>query len=96
MADRVSTAVDDGRYTITMDYPERDNALTRETYRAMIDALAAAEETDARCVVLEGAGDAFSTGADIEDLGGEDGPVPPLDDRVQTTRTTSTVSPRIS
>lgn len=84
MADRVRTAVDDGRFTITMDYPERGNALTRETYRAMIDALAEAEETDARCVVLEGAGDAFSVGADIEDLGGDDGPAPPLDDRVQT------------
>ncbi|MFB6171073.1 MAG: enoyl-CoA hydratase/isomerase family protein [Haloarculaceae archaeon] len=84
MADRVRTAVADGRFTITMDCPERDNALTRETYRAMIDALAEAEETDARCVVLEGAGDAFSTGADIEDLGGEEGPAPPLDERVQT------------
>lgn len=84
MADRVRTGVGDGRFTITMDYPERGNALTRETYRTMIDALAEAAETDARVVVLEGAGDAFSTGADIEDLGGTDGPAPPLDERVQT------------
>lgn len=84
MAERVTTASGDGRFTITMDYPERGNALTRETYRNLIDALAAAEDSDARCVVLEGAGDAFSTGADIEELGGEEGPAPPLDERMRT------------
>lgn len=84
MADRVRTEVTDGTFSIIMDYPARGNALTRETYRAMNAALADAAETDARCVVLEGAGDAFSTGADIEELGDGEDSEGPLDQRVRT------------
>jgi enoyl-CoA hydratase/carnithine racemase len=84
MAAEIRTELDGGAFTVTMDEPERGNPLSRETYRTMTEALAEAGDTDARCVVLEGAGDAFSTGADIESLGGDEGPAPPLDERVRT------------
>ena len=83
MAAEIRTSLDGGTFTITMDEPERGNPLSRENYLTMIEALAEAESSDARCVVVEGAGDAFSTGADIESLGG-DGPEPTLDERVRT------------
>lgn len=90
MAAEIRTSLDGGAFTVTMDEPDRGNPLSRETYRAMTEALVEAESSDARCVVLAGAGDAFSTGADIESLGGEAGedatgePEPPLDERVRT------------
>ena len=93
MVAEIRTRLTDGAFTITMDEPERGNPLSRETYRTMSEALADAESTDARCVVLEGAGDAFSTGADIEALGGdeaedaddgEDDGGPTLEERVRT------------
>lgn len=86
MAADVLTRFSDGTFTITMSEPERGNPLSRGTYRDLCAALDAARDTDARCLVLEGAGDAFSTGADIEDLGGEAEP-PPLDERVETIQT---------
>ena len=88
MAAEIRTSLEDGAYTVTMDEPERGNPLSRENYLTMSAALAEAESTDARCVVVEGAGDAFSTGADIESLGDDGGDatdrVPTLDERVRT------------
>lgn len=88
MAATVETTLSNGAFTITLSEPERGNPLSRETYRRMTEALADAEETDARCVVLEGAGDAFSTGFDVEamgeDGGDEEGDGPPLDERLET------------
>jgi enoyl-CoA hydratase/carnithine racemase len=56
----------DGIATITIDRPDRLNALNVETLEAIDEALDAAEERDARVVVLTGAGDdAFVAGADI-------------------------------
>jgi enoyl-CoA hydratase/carnithine racemase len=86
MAATVETDLSGGVFTVTMSEPERDNPLSRATYRDLCAALEQARETDARCLVLEGAGDAFSTGADIEDLGGEDEP-PALDERLETIQT---------
>ena len=84
MGAAIRTQVADGTVTITMDDPDRGNPLSRETYLSMREALADAAETDARCVVLEGAGDAFSTGADIEELGGDADPDPSLDEQIRT------------
>ncbi len=51
---------------ITIDRPERRNALDEDTTRALRDALLACEGDDsARVVVLAGAGGAFSTGGDL-------------------------------
>lgn len=64
--------------TITIDNPDRRNAMTAAMYRAMPDACAVAlAEPDLRVVVLRGAGDlAFSAGSDITEfedrrMGGE-------------------------
>jgi len=93
MAAEIRTRLDGGAFAITMDEPERGNPLSRENYLTLIEALDEAESTDARCVVVEGAGDAFSTGADIESLGGDGGGddgedggglEPTLDQRVRT------------
>jgi len=52
--------------TLTVDRPERLNALTVDTLEAIEAALAEAESADARALVLDGAGDeAFIAGADI-------------------------------
>ncbi|MEM9466936.1 MAG: enoyl-CoA hydratase-related protein [Actinomycetota bacterium] len=57
--------------TITIDNPERRNAMTAAMYQAVPAACAAATaEPDLRAVVLRGAGDrAFSAGSDISEFG---------------------------
>jgi enoyl-CoA hydratase len=51
---------------LTLNRPERMNAVSADLYRALDDALAAGhEDADLRAVVLTGAGRAFSVGADL-------------------------------
>lgn len=52
---------------ITIDRPEKKNAITNEGWRQLIDALHRAE-SEARVAVLTGAGDAFSAGDDIQTI----------------------------
>lgn len=55
--------------TITLNRPERLNALTFEVYRELSDTFAAfADEGDVRAVVITGTGRAFSTGGDVEQI----------------------------
>jgi methylglutaconyl-CoA hydratase len=55
--------------TLTLNRPEKRNALSGELVQSLLDALAAAEEDDGiRVIVLTGAGQAFSAGADLEVL----------------------------
>jgi 2-(1,2-epoxy-1,2-dihydrophenyl)acetyl-CoA isomerase len=55
-----------GTLWLTLNRPERKNAVNPALRDAAIDALAAAEKDDEiRCVVLTGAGDAFCTGVDL-------------------------------
>ena len=62
--------VRDDALWLTMDRPETFNAMTGEMTLALTDAVrTAASRDDVRLVVLTGAGDAFSAGADIS---GED------------------------
>lgn len=57
---------DDGVATLTVDRPDQLNALDVPTLEAFEEALDAAEEADARALVITGAGeDAFIAGADI-------------------------------
>jgi enoyl-CoA hydratase/carnithine racemase len=72
MSDSIDTEFADRVVTITMDEPERGNPLSRDDYLAIYDALQAARDTEARCIVLEGAGDAFSSGFDVESMGESD------------------------
>src|SRR5438093_5656561 len=61
-----------GVATITLNRPERLNALTFEVYRELTDTFAALKnETDVRVVVITGAGRAFCSGGDVHDIIGE-------------------------
>lgn len=63
---------DKGIVTITLDRPERLNALTFEVYRELSDTFAALRtEDDVRVVVITGAGRAFCSGGDVHDIIGE-------------------------
>lgn len=63
---------DNGVATITLNRPERLNALTFEVYRELADTFAALQdESGARVVVITGAGRAFCSGGDVHDIIGE-------------------------
>lgn len=69
MSEDLLFEVDGQRATITLNRPDRLNALAETTWTDLRDALLAAEEDrDIRVVVLEGAGDAFCSGDDIGDF----------------------------
>jgi enoyl-CoA hydratase/carnithine racemase len=58
-----------GVATITLNRPERLNALTFEVYAELRDTFRAlCTEPDVRAVVLTGSGRAFCTGGDVEDI----------------------------
>jgi len=62
----------DGVATITLNRPERLNAITFEVYRELTDFLARLrDEKDVRAVVITGAGRAFCSGGDVRDIIGE-------------------------
>ncbi|MGA2219405.1 MAG: enoyl-CoA hydratase-related protein [Terracidiphilus sp.] len=54
--------------TITLNRPERRNAMTPAMQLELIAALQAASEGDCRVVVLQGAGSAFCSGLDLTEL----------------------------
>src|SRR3989442_3477442 len=61
-----------GVATITINRPERLNALTFEVYRELTDVFAALrDEDEVRVVVITGAGRAFCSGGDVHDIIGE-------------------------
>ncbi|MFB1064026.1 enoyl-CoA hydratase/isomerase family protein [Natrinema sp. H-ect4] len=57
---------DDGPATITLNQPDRRNAFSAEIHDGFVAAFEEIEGSDARCVVIEGAGGAFSAGGDVE------------------------------
>ena len=61
-----------GIATITLNRPERLNALTFEVYRELTDTFAALrDENSVRVVVITGTGRAFCSGGDVHDIIGE-------------------------
>ena len=57
----------DGMLVLTLDRPDKANALTAEMLRDLTTALdGAAAEADVRAVILTGAGRVFSAGADLD------------------------------
>src|SRR5262245_49160073 len=63
---------DNGIANITLNRPERLNALTFEVYRELTDTFAALRNDDTvRVVVITGAGRAFCSGGDVKDIIGE-------------------------
>lgn len=74
---RVIETLEDGVLLLTLNRPERKNAFDEIMWRETRDALAEAQENDAvRCVVVTGAGDAFSAGQDLGQMAAppKDGP----------------------
>lgn len=64
--DPILLDVTDGIATVTLNQPEVRNALTPELRVALRETLGALEfNDDARCVVIQGAGDHFQAGGDI-------------------------------
>lgn len=63
------TSIERGLATLTLNRPEKRNALNREIVGALLEALAAtAADPAVRVVVLRGAGRDFCAGADLEEL----------------------------
>ncbi|MEV8290473.1 enoyl-CoA hydratase/isomerase family protein [Streptomyces niveus] len=63
---RLSAVVADGVATVTIEHPAKRNALTPEMWRALPELLSRmATDPAVRALVLTGAGDVFSAGADI-------------------------------
>lgn len=70
MAENILSEVKDGTMTITVNRPDKMNALNRATIAELSDALDEAERNgDVRVIVLSGAGEkAFVAGADISEF----------------------------
>ena len=69
MSEHVRSRLDGGVLELTMDRPDKRNALTRPMYTAMAEALEAAAENPAvRAVLLCGSGDGFCAGNDLADF----------------------------
>ncbi|WP_052668863.1 enoyl-CoA hydratase-related protein [Nitriliruptor alkaliphilus] len=66
MSDGLRVERADHVLTLTLDRPERRNALTGEVLAALAAAVADVDD-DVRCVVLTGAGKGFSAGQDLAD-----------------------------
>lgn len=62
----LTSQLDAGVLTLTLNRPERRNALNPEMVQALIEALhRAAADAEVRAIVLTGAGDAFCAGGDV-------------------------------
>ena len=66
--DSVLVESDDAVTTITLNDPDRRNPLSLETKEALLDLLRKISDSEARCVVFQGAGDAFCSGGDVEQM----------------------------
>lgn len=60
-------------WTITLNRPHAKNAITMDMAARLMQILSEAEtDAHARCIILNGAGDAFSAGFDIKEMAGFD------------------------
>jgi len=69
MSSFINAAYSDAVLEISINRPDKKNALTGDMYRALVHELEAAQRNDAvKAVLLSGAGGAFSAGNDIADF----------------------------
>ena len=69
MSDHILIEKSGGVLTLTMNRPDKKNALTRAMYQALGDAIDQAEfDKDVRCVLIQANGDMFTAGNDISDF----------------------------
>lgn len=81
--DPVLLDIDDGVATATLNQPDRRNALSDEILDGLEVALEAVDDSDARCLVITGAGGAFSAGGDIDRMRERVETGMPIDDAVR-------------
>jgi enoyl-CoA hydratase/carnithine racemase len=81
--DQILVARDGAIQRITINRPEKKNALTTAMYTAFAEAIRAADgDAGVRVMLVEGAGDAFTAGNDLQDFlahAAQQGPRPVLD-----------------
>ena len=69
MSTPVKTEVEESVATVTLCSPERRNPISTDTAQALVDALRTLERDDrVRVIVITGAGDAFSSGGDLDEF----------------------------
>jgi enoyl-CoA hydratase/carnithine racemase len=69
MADEILTAIEGGVATLTLNRPERRNAINAAMLRALPAVFAELEQDrDVRVVVVRGAGKAFCSGMDLDEM----------------------------
>jgi enoyl-CoA hydratase/carnithine racemase len=69
MTDHVRSDVSNGVLTLTLNRPEKKNALTRNMYQTLADGIDGAEHNpDVRCVLIQAEGDTFTAGNDLGDF----------------------------
>lgn len=72
MSEHITQSLDNRVLTLTINRPERKNALTQGMYGAMADAITGAnDDPGVRAIVLTGAGDMFTAGNDLGDFAGD-------------------------
>lgn len=72
MTEQIKTEIADGVMTLTLQRPEKKNALTGAMYDALTDALEIAEaDASVRVVLFRGEGDSFTAGNDLADFASE-------------------------
>jgi enoyl-CoA hydratase/carnithine racemase len=71
MTDQVLVEKSKGVLTLTLNRPEKKNALTGEMYQALADAIdGAAQDREVRCILIQANGDMFTAGNDLAEFAG--------------------------
>ena len=79
--------LDSGLLTITMNRPDRRNALNPDMTRGLVEAARrAAEDHEVRAVLIKGAGGTFCVGGDVKAMAESGGPDLGVDERVRQLR----------
>jgi enoyl-CoA hydratase/carnithine racemase len=69
MTDHILIEKSDGVLTLTFNRPEKKNAITRDMYQALGEAIDRAEfDPEVRCVLIQANGDMFTAGNDLADF----------------------------
>ena len=69
MTDHVRSDVSNGVLVLTLNRPEKKNALTREMYQTLGDAIdGAAANPEVRCILIQAEGNVFTAGNDLGDF----------------------------
>ena len=69
MTDHVIRDTSNGVLTLTLNRPEKKNALTRAMYQALAEGIdGAGQDPGVRCVLIQAEGDTFTAGNDLSDF----------------------------